>query len=140
MFDPTILTTMKNNNLRLLEILHYVYGGIEALGALVVFIIFNVVGAFMSSDFVAQESGDAAPAIVGGAMTGVGWGLSLFILFFAIVNFISARNIARRKGRTFSMVVAGIDCLSFPIGTALGVFTLIELSKDDVKQLYAASV
>lgn len=125
------------NNLRTLEILHYVYGAFEALGALVIFILFNAIGGFMQSDFVARESGEAAPAVVGSVMGAMGWAIALFVLFFAVLNIISARNIGKRKGRVFSMVVAGIDCLSFPLGTALGVFTLIELSKEDVKQLYS---
>ncbi len=125
------------NNLRTLEILHYVYGAFEALGALVIFIVFNTMGGFLQSDFVAQQSGEAAPAVVGSVMGAMGWAIGLFVLFFAVLNIISARNIGKRKGRVFSMVVAGIDCLSFPLGTALGVFTLIELSKEDVKQLYS---
>jgi hypothetical protein len=37
----------------------------------------------------------------------------------------------------FSLVVTGITCLSFPFGTALGVFTIIVLTRGSVRQLYA---
>lgn len=125
-----------NNNLRTLEILHYVYGGLTTLGALAVLVIFNVGGAILRSEAIAAESGDAAPAIVGTVMGVVGWVIGLCVLLLAVLNFISGRNLGRRKGRTLSMVVAGIDCLNLPFGTALGIFTIIELSKEDVKRLY----
>ncbi|MEO8067205.1 MAG: hypothetical protein ABI599_05895 [Flavobacteriales bacterium] len=129
------------NNLRTLEILQYVYGAFELLGALIVFFLFNSLGTLLQSDFVAHEShGDHAPAVVGGVMSAVGWVVSLFIFLFGVLNIISGRNIGKRRGRTFSMVIAGIDCLNFPFGTALGVFALIELSKEDVKRLYSGEV
>jgi hypothetical protein len=34
------------------------------------------------------------------------------------------------------MVIAIITCLSVPLGTALGVFTLIVLARPSVKQLF----
>lgn len=129
-----------NNNLRTLEILHYVYGGFATLGALVVLVVFNGMGAILRSNVIAAESADVAPAIVGTIMGVVGWAIGLLMLLFALLNFISGRSIGRRKGRTFSMVVAGIDFLNLPFGTALGTFTLIELSKEDVKQLYEGQV
>ncbi|MFZ1686481.1 MAG: hypothetical protein WAU70_03605 [Flavobacteriales bacterium] len=129
------------NNLRTLEILQYVYGAFQLLGALIVFLIFNSLGAFLQSDFIAQEShGDQAPAIVGGVMSGMGWAISLFVLLFGILNILSGRYVGQRRNRTFSMVIAGIDCLKIPFGTALGIFALIELSKEDVKRLYSGQV
>lgn len=128
------------NNLRTLEILHYVYGAFEILCAVLVFFFFKSMGMFLQSDFVADESnGDPAPAIVGGVVSTIGWAISGFVLFFGILNIISGRNIGLRRSRTFSMVMAGIDCLNLPLGTPLGIFTLIELSKEDVKQLYAGN-
>jgi membrane protein YqaA with SNARE-associated domain len=55
----------------------------------------------------------------------------------AAANLASAYCIHRRTCRTLSLVVAGCDCLQFPFGTALGVFTLITLTRDSVKAVYA---
>ncbi len=49
----------------------------------------------------------------------------------------SGRCLARRRKKTFSMVMAAINCLSLPFGTALGVFTLVALTRDSVGRLYA---
>jgi hypothetical protein len=36
------------------------------------------------------------------------------------------------------MVVAGINCLHIPLGIVLGVFTIIILVRDSVRELYEA--
>jgi len=65
---------------------------------------------------------------------------SIFILFgwaFAVLLAVAGRCLARRKGYTFCLVIAGISCLFMPFGTILGVFTIIVLSRPSVKELFA---
>ncbi len=38
--------------------------------------------------------------------------------------------------RTFVIVIAALSCAFFPFGTVLGVFTIIILSKPEVKSLF----
>jgi len=56
----------------------------------------------------------------------------------AILNVISGIGLRARKGRTFSLVVAGINCLHLPLGTVLGVFAIIVLIRESVRELYDA--
>jgi hypothetical protein len=42
----------------------------------------------------------------------------------------------KRKFRMFSLVVAGLDCVQIPFGTVLGVFTLVILLRDSVRDSY----
>jgi hypothetical protein len=44
--------------------------------------------------------------------------------------------IHRRKWHLYCMVISGLLCLSFPLGTALGVFSLITLSKPEIRRLF----
>jgi hypothetical protein len=53
-----------------------------------------------------------------------------------ILTIVSGRLISLRRRRTFSLVVAGINCASFPFGTVLGVFTFIVLARPSVRALY----
>ena len=53
-----------------------------------------------------------------------------------IATLISAQLMKRRKFRGFSIAVACLNCISFPFGTLLGIFTLIVLFRDSVKKLY----
>jgi hypothetical protein len=54
-------------------------------------------------------------------------------------NLLSGLFLRARRHRTFSMVVAAINCLHIPIGTALGVFTFIVLGRESVRKLYRPS-
>jgi len=54
----------------------------------------------------------------------------------AVCACVSARNMPRRRGRTFSFVTAGLLCLQMPLGTVLGVFTFIVLSRETVRAGY----
>jgi hypothetical protein len=54
-------------------------------------------------------------------------------------NFLSGFCIIRRRARLFSMIVAGINCVGFPIGTTLGVFSFVVLLRESVVEVYAAT-
>jgi hypothetical protein len=53
-----------------------------------------------------------------------------------ILTIVSGRCLQRRRARVFSLVMAGVNCLSVPIGTTLGVFTFIVLLRPSVQALY----
>jgi len=64
--------------------------------------------------------------------------IGLLLVALCICNILSGLYIRKRKNRTFSFVVAGVNCMQFPFGTALGVFTIIVLSRVGVKMDYDA--
>lgn len=61
-----------------------------------------------------------------------------FLVALCICNILSGIFIRKRKHRIFSFVVAGVNCMQIPFGTALGVFTFIVLSRVSVKMEYDA--
>ena len=67
------------------------------------------------------------------------WFIVVFFVWFLVAaagNLLSGLFLRTRRHRTFSMVIAVINCLHFPIGTMLGVFTLIVLSRESVQGSY----
>jgi len=62
-----------------------------------------------------------------------------WLIASGILNVMSGVFIRAGKHRTFSIVVGAINCLHLPLGTILGVFTIIVLMRDSVRELYAAS-
>ena len=61
----------------------------------------------------------------------------IWFLTSAVLNVISGSPCIRaRKQRTFSLIVAGINCSHMPLGTVLGVFTIIILVRDSVREAY----
>jgi hypothetical protein len=128
-------------HLTTLSICHYVWGGLIMLFSSI-FIIHIVMGAAMVSGkmpFPTPPANSTQPAFptqigyvficMGSGAVGLGWTVG-------ILSIISGRCIARRRRRIFSLVMAGVNCVSFPLGTTLGVFTFIVLLRPSVRGMY----
>ena len=61
-----------------------------------------------------------------------GWTLAVCII-------IAGSNLAKRKRYMFCLVIAAISCINTPLGTVLGIFTIIVLMRPSVKELFAAN-
>ncbi|WP_306600095.1 hypothetical protein [Geothrix sp. 21YS21S-2] len=83
------------------------------------------------------HGGPPPPAVVGWIMGCFGFAFFLLSAALAVLKFYVARNLDRRKARTFCQVVAGLCCLGIPYGTILGAFTFIVLSRMTVRDLFA---
>jgi len=141
-------TAMRDaEHLRLLSIFHYVMAGLEVIGAC--FASLYLVMAFVFANLpVSTGSGGSGPGMspadakalemmtwIWGAIGGVGAALGIAM---AACSFFAARFLAARRHPTFVMVVAGIECLAFPLGTALGVFTILVMQRPSVRALFGA--
>jgi hypothetical protein len=80
-----------------------------------------------------------SPKVFGGIFVGLGGCLMFAALGMAALAFLVGRSLPHRRRRTFCMVMAGLMCLSVPVGTVLGVFTLIVLARPSVAALFAGS-
>ena len=122
-------------HLKVLSICYYVSAGLSVLLALF-FCIYLVMGGVMMSGSLTPAGGSThdqeAMQLMGGMFFGIGLVMVLFTLLMAVLEFIVARKIVRRQSRILCMVVAGINCLNMPLGTALGVFTFIVLCRPQV--------
>ena len=56
---------------------------------------------------------------------------------FAVLILIAGRSIALRKHYMFCFVMACVECIFMPFGTVLGVFTILVLNRQSVKELFA---
>jgi hypothetical protein len=125
-------------HLRLLSVFHYVVGGLTGLFALIP-IIHLVLGLFfiLAPGQFGPNPAQQPPAFIG-------WFFVIFAIFAILLGLILAalivttgRFLGRRSHHTFCLVIAFIECLMMPFGTVLGVFTIIVLLRDSVKQLFA---
>jgi hypothetical protein len=122
-------------HLSTLSILHYVYGALVCLTGFAALFIMGL-GVFLSSDMVAQNADEAPPTWLGGMFQAFGAVLFAVIEIWGIFIILSGYWIAKLRNRTASIVAAALCLLSFPFGTALGVFTLVVLTNDEVKAEY----
>lgn len=128
-----------NKHLRTLEILHYVYGAFVCVTGLALVFVIGA-GMLMQSDWMAGNSQEELPNWLGGFISTLGTVILVVVELVGLLNIYSGWSIGRRRNRTFSMVVSAVDCLSIPFGLLLGVFTLIGLSEESVKQEYEGNV
>lgn len=68
-------------------------------------------------------------AVVIGMLILTGWTIGGLTIY-------AGRCIKRRSRRTFAIIMACLNVMFMPLGTVLGVFTLIVLSRESVKRLY----
>jgi hypothetical protein len=127
-------------HVKLLAIFHFVAAGMSLLKLLFLAVHFTVFSFLISQP---EFWGPSQPGPPPKEMFAV---LSIFyvvggilICGILILEATSGYFLWHRKHRMYSMVVAGISCLSIPLGTVLGVFTLIVLMRPSVCELYEAS-
>ena len=135
--DPQL--TKDEEHLRLLGVFNYVFAGLSALTVL--HGVLNLV--------VLRSIASHAAEIQGGAEvpegTGTSWQVAIVVvvvvvtvlaLILAVLSYLNARRIRARRDPRSSRIVAGLQCLAVPLGTALGVFTFVVLGRPSVTRLY----
>jgi len=134
---PNAQQNTDSQHLKLLSIFHYVVAGLAALFGCIP-IIHLVIGLFLI--LAPQKFGTGSnqpPAFIGWFFVVLA---SVFILIgwtFAILVLIAGRFIAHRRHYTYCFVMACVECMFIPFGTALGVFTILVLNRQSAKDLFA---
>ena len=148
----------KSDPLPLLSIFHFVLAGFSGLGVLMgIFYAFFAkifMGGITSAvtngggtingqnvEEMSQQQIDDALVMfdtMGSLFTVIGIFIAVISLIFAVLLIVAGLKLRQPTGHTFCMVVAGASCLLFPFGTALGIFTLINLSKPEVKTRFGS--
>ncbi len=129
------------DHLKLLSIFHFVGAGLAVFGMLLLLAHYAFFRAFMENPQFWQNQKQTPPPAELFAM--FKWFYVVFGLWFAgsgVLNLVSAFCLRAKKHRTFSLIVAGMNCLHIPLGSVLGVFTIIVLIRDSVRELYESFV
>jgi hypothetical protein len=128
-----------NEHLKLLT-WGYVISGILASCFSVLGLLYAFMGIFMGVVFSHAPVGKATrmlPGFVASIFAGIGLVIFLFLAAIAVARFWTAHCLSERKSRTFCFVVAAITCMEFPLGTALGVCSLVVLGRPSVIELFS---
>jgi hypothetical protein len=143
---PPPVPSNDESHLRALSISWYVMSALSALcgcGSAAFFVAFSQMFTKAIESMPANPNQPPPPpefARFFGFMYG-GMGLVYGIggLVFAVLELLTARWLAARRNRTFCLVMAAISCLWVPLGTVLGVFTIVVLVRPSVEQAFAQS-
>ncbi|MFY7919645.1 MAG: hypothetical protein ACOVOF_10025 [Chryseotalea sp.] len=116
-----------NNHKRTLGILYIVSGTLTILGALAINILLSFILSFAFSEVDPEEQ-----RVLEFVQTILSFLPAFLILFFALPTLIAAFGLLTKKswGVTFALIVGCIKLFSFPIGTALGVYSIWIYSED----------
>lgn len=140
--QPPPIPNKDAENLRTIAICHYVVSGLSLFALAFLGLHYSIFKVFFANPQMWENQKQPQPFNPAEFFAIFQWFYLIFgilILVGGILTFLSGRFIHRRVNRTFSLVIAGLNCMHFPFGTLLGVFTLIILTKDSVMQLYAQS-
>ena len=123
-------------HLKLLAIFHYVAAAMAALVACIPFLHFFM-GLALATGAFGDTEAEARPVgfvimLLALVFIMIGWALAALMVF-------AGRSLSTRKRYTFCLVMGGIECLFMPVGTVLGVFTIIVLVRDSVKKLFSGT-
>jgi hypothetical protein len=140
---PPFESNRDREQLKLLEIFHYVMVGLAVGGMAFVAMHYLVMSTVMESmakspKFQQQlkQQGGPDPTLFFHGFVWFYVFMGAWGLFSLVANAISGLCIRARKHRFFSMLVAGFNCINMPFGTGLGVCTLIVLVRSTTAALY----
>jgi hypothetical protein len=126
-------------HLKILSICFYVLSGLTLFP--VIFGLFYMLmgllfGVAMFSSDIPHRPGEPPAALFGGIFVAFGF---IFVLIFGILGVLilkAGRNLSKKSSYTFCFVIACLICLWMPLGTVLGVFTIIVLTRESVKAIF----
>jgi len=116
-----------NKHVQLISLLWIVYGIMGLLfGFLVFLVLFGV-------SFI-PNMGWMAPGI----LRLIAWIVSLFFMVLALPQILAGVGLARHKewGRILTLIVSFFHLVSFPLGTALGIYSFVILLKPETIALF----
>ncbi len=125
---------VNTEHIRILSICYYVSAGLHAafsaFGLLYLFM-----GVFMAaaiSRTPAGPGGQPPPEFIGIIFGVIGFAIFAIMVGIGVLQFLTARWLKQRRRRIACLVVAAVSCLFVPYGTALGVFTMVVLTRPSV--------
>ena len=130
------------DHLRLLMVFHYVLAGFGLVGLGFLGLHFVMMRMVMRSPQIAENMkmnanmNGPSPADIFAVFQWFYLAGALWLGVFMILNVLSAIMLGARRHRVFSIVVSAFNCLHAPLGTILGIFTIIVLLRDSVNLTY----
>ena len=139
--DPPTISDDTERQLDLLAVFHYVLAGVTGLFALFPVLhlavgLWMIVGGFPEQAAPSGRSPMDDPQWFGWIFVAIASLLITAGLTLATLLAVAGRRLKQRRSHTFCLVVAGLACMNMPLGTVLGVFTLVVLTRPGVREAF----
>ncbi len=124
--------TAKEQN-KLVGIFLMAHGGFQAVMMIFIGLIYGIIGAGIFASARRQEE-----QMIGAVFVGMVVLLAVISMVFVIPQFVGGWKIFKESpnARTWGIIGSIVACLSFPLGTAAGVFGLVFLFGEEGKRFY----
>jgi len=120
-------------HIKILGILHIVFGALFVLGGLIVLVVMGGIAGFVGASDQSPDSAAAVPilAMIGGFVC-------VLCLVLGLPGLISGIGVMQYKpwARILMIVISALDLLNIPLGTALGIYGLWVLLSKETEQLF----
>ncbi|MEO7100020.1 MAG: hypothetical protein ABI162_11705 [Luteolibacter sp.] len=128
------------DHLKLLSIFHFIGAGLAVLGLLFLFVHFTIMRNVFTNPHIWENSHQPAstmpPPEIFSFFKWFYLAAALWMIASCVLNLLSGLFLRAGKHRGFSIVVAGLNCLHMPLGTALGICTIVVLMRPSVQHRY----
>jgi hypothetical protein len=124
-------------HLHWLAIGHYIYAALVAC-----FSAFGLLFVGLGIAMIARPQAfqpNPPPPFLGPLFATMGAGVTVVVLAYAVLSLLAGRYIAQRRRHLFCLIISGVNCLWMPIGTVLGVLTILVLVRPSVKAMFAGA-
>jgi hypothetical protein len=126
-----------NDKARLLGLFFWLFTGLNVLIILAIAVIYIGIFGFVISQ-TPQDSNDPPPEIIMGILVFVFFFVLVFTILFSLPKIVAGYGLRNNKpwARTWAIIASIMACMSFPLGTAMGVFGLVFLFSDEGKHYF----
>ena len=122
---------------KLLGLFYWLFTALNVIIVAVIAVIYIAIFGIVFSN-VPQKAGDPPPEFIISILVVVFAFVLAFTVLFSIPKMVAGYGLRKGKSwaRVWAIVAAIICCLSFPIGTAIGVFGLVFIFSDEGKKYF----
>jgi hypothetical protein len=124
--------TARDHN-KLLSIFYFIQAALQLFGGIIIFVVYVILGGAMMSTSREQDQ------MMGGIFMGVGVVLGIVLIALGGFTLLTAFSVLKERpvGRTLGIIISILVLLSFPLGTALGIYGLWFFFGEAGKNFYA---
>jgi hypothetical protein len=126
-------------HLSLLSIFYYIYGGLSLVGGCFGIIYLAAAALILASPEMVEDE-EVPAAVISGIMAVVGGCVLLLAVGIGALVIYVGYSLSQHRNYIFCLVIGALICLNIPIGTVLGVFTIVVLSRPSVKALFEQKI
>jgi hypothetical protein len=124
-------------DLTILAIFHFILAGLCLLFSLIPVLYVVMGAAFVRGRL---HGPNPPPEFFGWMLVTMGSVFMLLGLAFSAAVLYAGLSLRVNRRWTYCMVIAGLSCAWFPVGTVLGAFTIITLSRPEVRATFTETV